>query len=195
MGTRNLTIVQYKGDYKVAQYGQWDGYPSGQGAVVLNFLKGWDRPSFEEKVAAATFMDEDDYVKLNAIIQEEKLQDTWPKRWPELSRDPAAEILEIIASNPAGIKLKNSISFAGDSLFCEWSYVIDLDTNKLEVFKGFNETPLNEGERFLTLPNLDKTEGYYPVRIVASYDLDALPTVEEMEKTCDPQEIPDEDAE
>lgn len=27
MGTRHLTAVVIDGDYKVAQYGQWDGYP------------------------------------------------------------------------------------------------------------------------------------------------------------------------
>ena len=27
MGTRNLTVVYLDGQYKVAQYGQWDGYP------------------------------------------------------------------------------------------------------------------------------------------------------------------------
>lgn len=26
MGTRNLTVVYIDGKYKVAQYGQWDGY-------------------------------------------------------------------------------------------------------------------------------------------------------------------------
>lgn len=31
MGTRNLTAVYLDGQYKVAQYGQWDGYPEGQG--------------------------------------------------------------------------------------------------------------------------------------------------------------------
>jgi len=29
MGTRNLTIVTSNGKTKVAQYGQWDGYPGG----------------------------------------------------------------------------------------------------------------------------------------------------------------------
>ena len=40
MGTRNLTmVINQKGEKKVAQYGQWDGYPSGVGVSVLNFLK------------------------------------------------------------------------------------------------------------------------------------------------------------
>ena len=38
MGTRHLICVVSDGDYKVAQYGQWDGYPSGQGAAILEFL-------------------------------------------------------------------------------------------------------------------------------------------------------------
>ena len=38
MGTRNLTVVFMDGEYKVAQYGQWDGYPEGQGITCFNFL-------------------------------------------------------------------------------------------------------------------------------------------------------------
>lgn len=34
MGTCNLICVYYKGRYAIAQYGQLDGYPSGQGVVV-----------------------------------------------------------------------------------------------------------------------------------------------------------------
>ena len=39
MGTRNLTAVYLDGQYKVAQYGQWDGYPEGQGITALTFLR------------------------------------------------------------------------------------------------------------------------------------------------------------
>jgi len=50
MGTRNLTMVISNGKTKVAQYGQWDGYPSGQGAAILNFFKKADLKVFKEKV-------------------------------------------------------------------------------------------------------------------------------------------------
>ena len=38
MGTRNVTMVIHKGETKVAQYGQWDGTPDGQGVTILGFL-------------------------------------------------------------------------------------------------------------------------------------------------------------
>ena len=38
MGTRNLTCVVKNGEYKVAQYGQFDGYPSGVGCDILEEL-------------------------------------------------------------------------------------------------------------------------------------------------------------
>ena len=38
MGTRHLIAAKIDGVYKLAQYGQWDGYPEGQGVAVLDFL-------------------------------------------------------------------------------------------------------------------------------------------------------------
>src|SRR3546814_20563425 len=52
MGTRNLTCVVVDGAYKVAQYGQWDGYPSGQGATARAFLREQlDRATFLTRLA------------------------------------------------------------------------------------------------------------------------------------------------
>lgn len=38
MGTRNVTIIKYEGKERVRQYGQWDGYPTGALASIVNFL-------------------------------------------------------------------------------------------------------------------------------------------------------------
>ena len=39
MGTRNVTIIKYQGKEVVRQYGQWDGYPTGALAGIVNFLQ------------------------------------------------------------------------------------------------------------------------------------------------------------
>lgn len=38
MGTRNLIVIYYNGQYILAQYNQWDGYPEGQGVEILKFF-------------------------------------------------------------------------------------------------------------------------------------------------------------
>lgn len=187
MGTRHLIAVQLNGEYRVAQYGQWDGYPSGQGVRVLEFLRTANLHAFAEKVAAAQWLADDEanaaWVECGAHPDSDMVSldvaNRHSARYPERSRDTGAKILPLIMEYPAGIKLRDSLSFAADSLFCEWAYVIDLDTKKLEVFKGFNHSPLDPAERFAKLPQRenasDGTE-YHPVRKVAEFDLGDLPS-------------------
>ena len=61
MGTRNLTmVIDHKGDVKIAQYGQWDGYPSGVGVNVLNFIKNNELfDSLKSKLSKVRFLDEE----------------------------------------------------------------------------------------------------------------------------------------
>jgi len=50
MGTRNLTVVIYKDELKVAQYGQWDGYPDVTGLGILGFLLECDLEHFKQRL-------------------------------------------------------------------------------------------------------------------------------------------------
>lgn len=191
MGTRHLIAVKLDGQYQVAQYGQWDGYPSGQGVDVLNFLREWDRPTFEAKLRASAWITEADVEAMNARIKREGLENRWQEVWPELSPDTGAKILEMVQYRDAGIKLRDAIDFAANSLMCEWAYVLDLDAGELEVYEGFNKRPLAENERFygfeLKYPK-EAVENYYPIRKVASYTLDDLPTDGVFVKECDPSD-------
>ena len=140
MGTRNLTAVMLDGEYKIAQYGQWDGYPSGQGATALRFITNVDLDAFKEKVRACRFCTQDDYDRVN-------LDKNWKRNYPELSRDAGAEVLQMVMDGAT--LLKNTIGFAGDSLMCEYAYVIDLDKGTFEFFEGWNSEPINDG-RFVS---------------------------------------------
>lgn len=102
MGTRNLTAVYLDGQYKVAQYGQWDGYPEGQGITVLTFLRDkMDLELFKEALRNSSYI-------------------------------PSEEL-----------------------------------------------TALAENDRFYFLRDLEEDNGYHGVRLVAKWNLDALPTDEE----------------
>lgn len=50
MGTRNSTIVIYEKKIKVEQYGQWDGYPEGQGQTISNFLETVNLKKFKNQI-------------------------------------------------------------------------------------------------------------------------------------------------
>lgn len=145
MGTRNLTCVVLDGQIKVAQYGQWDGYPNGQGETIAQFIRTkMVLPTFIAAVKNCKWAT-DEYV--DSICKNKD----WETTNPEFSRNTAADILEII-QNRGGLQLTDHSEFAADSLFCEWAYVVDLDKMNLEVYQGFNKNPVPAGERFAHLP-------------------------------------------
>lgn len=187
MGTRHLIAVMHDGQYKIAQYGQWDGYPSGQGLTVLRFLQKMDRAAFTQKVDAAQFMTEADFKEFGRKVDAGEIKN-WTKEYPHLSRDAGADVLAMVASAEPGIKLKNSITFAADSLFCEYAYVVDLDKGTFEVFQGFNKEPLQGGERFYGVTEEGVSKEYSPVKHIHTFQLEALPTEDDFLKVCEPQE-------
>lgn len=194
MGTRNLTIVYLDNDYKVAQYGQWDGYPSCTGLTVLHFIRDkMKREVFERGVRSAQTLTADQVTEIKkqfAKTREDALMineyNDFSSQYPSLSRDTGADILEMIQNSGDNVvKLYNDIGFAADSLFCEWGYVIDLDHNTFEVYKGFNKTPLDPSDRFYFLRHLEREPSYigdktyHAIKLVRSWQLDNLPSDED----------------
>ena len=55
------------------------------------------------------------------------------------------------------------------------------------MYQGFNETPLDASERFYTAGQEDDN-GLYPVRLIKTFDLSALPSEEEFLELCEPAE-------
>lgn len=187
MGTRNLTAVYLDGQYKVAQYGQWDGYPEGQGITALTFLR--DKMDLASVLVCPVLLPESSKLLTGDVG---RVPQRFLKRWitmedsdrmmedhPEFSRNTGAGILEMVQNHSDGMKLQDSINFAADGLFCEWAWVIDLDAGTFEGYCGFGQTPLAENDRFYFLRDLEKDNGYHGVQLAAKWNLDALPTDEE----------------
>lgn len=188
MGTRHLIAAVTGGAMKLAQYGQWDGYPSGQGVSVLAFARKMQeepglRNHFVDRLGKCRFLTDEDVNTLNAKLEAKQI--SFPA---ELSRDTSADILGMIIESRDGLVLKDSSTFALDGLFCEWAYVLDFDTNTLEVYTGFNGGDQSAG-RWAGMKQ--DGEEYAAVGLVATFQFDALPTDEDFIKACEPA---DEDA-
>lgn len=185
MGTRNLTMVIVDGETKVAQYGQWDGYPSGQGLTALTFLRNTDLEKFKEKLKSAKFIDDeiqkdiDNFlvsIGCNGEYLNLEQSEKYYAKYPSLNRNHGANILNLIMENEGDVILRDDSDFAADSLFCEWGYVIDFDKGTFEVYKGFQKKPLTKTQRFSGLNQEDNE--YYPICMIKKYKLDNLPTEE-----------------
>jgi hypothetical protein len=86
------------------------------------------------------------------------------------------------------MKLIDKSDFASDSLFCEYAYVVDLDNDTLELFRGFQEEPHDEG-RFASAWKVTKEprHQYYPVKLVKTIPFANLAA--EFNEFCEEEQI------
>lgn len=194
MGTRNLTMVIQDHETKIANYGQWDGYPEGQGLTILSFLN--EKENIEKLKALLPkirFENEQDIKEKEEFSKSIGAKEGWvnipqselyDQKYPLDSRNLGGAILEKLLEhqNKAEIVLVDSEKFAADSLFCEWAYVVDLDNNTLEVYRGFNESRLTSKDRFYNLHKVHQQ--FYPIKILKTFSLDKLPDAEKFISEC-----------
>ena len=169
MGTRHLTCVFSNNQMRIAQYGQFDGYPDGAGFEICDFIHRTNMDEFRSKVEKVTQVTEE---KMNSINSQFESKDGWMtlaeserygKAYPEFYRNTGAGILDLVM-NKGVTEVNLDTDFVNDSLFCEYAYVINLDTNELEFYEGFQKQIHSQG-RFA---NSNANEGgYYPVKLVA----------------------------
>jgi len=197
MGTRSLTCVVLDGEYRVAQYGQDNGDYMSAGVNILSFLHSVDLGILKRKVSNLKFLTEHQCNQLEAEskkcmfgLTKEEIGQIYPQYYafachptkenmksyfaqPFVNIDPKLgwNVLRYIMTC-AVTALPNMVTFAGESLHCEWAYVIDFDTNKFEVFKGLNQEKLTAKERF---SKMEADGEYEPVKFVTSFDLNNLP--------------------
>jgi hypothetical protein len=180
VGTRGLTNVVINGEKKVAQYGQWDHYPEGQGLTALRFLRGEGNverlrenvvklrdvtdADIKRVYAEAGVTDPDsDWITLDDAKKLEKVA-------PHLDRNMGAEILEYVADGKAEF-VQRDLTFEDDALFCEGVFEVDFDRGVFEY----------------------REPGYGRASHAATFPLDALPTDDEFLKAARHPEDEDED--
>ena len=154
MGTRGLTkVIDRNGEIKVAQYGQWDHYPSGQGLTVLEILLSRHNAvkHLELALDKCEFVSDAKreliYAGYNAKYADvvEVGQDNFTAMLPTFSRDTGADILNVVIWSAGSVPLLDESDFENDNLFCEGVYEINYNTNKFVSKFGDEvvEFPLN----------------------------------------------------
>lgn len=140
MGTRNLTVVKDNtGTSRVAQYGQWDGYPQHSGIRALEFLRDETLvENLRNRLTLVQFITDEE---LDTIYEPFKTTDFENKdflnEYPGLHRDTGIDILLAVASATETLKTIDNTEFAKDTLFCEGIYEIDFSTNKfISIYGG-----------------------------------------------------------
>lgn len=173
MGTRNSTLVKINNQFVVAQYGQWDGYPEGQGQTILETLRGCDLQELREKCLGLTEVTDAEvdasWKEAEAKVKREaegnysslKVEKAFQEKSLHLSRDCGGKILECILKGAKKVSLNVDFAF-NDTVFCEWAYIVDFDKNTFETYEG-TATPAN---------------------LLVSYDLGSLPEVDVFIEDC-----------
>jgi hypothetical protein len=121
MGTRHYqTVIDKEGNLKIAQYGQWDGYPSGQGVEILDYLREANLEKYQENLS-----------KIHEITDEEANMvdndDDWTKKWPWLSRDCGSHIHQMIEDGH--VPFVSLMDKEEANKWCEGFYCIDFNKN------------------------------------------------------------------
>ncbi len=185
MGTRGLYGFRKNGIDKVT-YNHYDSYPSYLGDIMATFCKNtsveemnkiFDRIVLVDEESKPTKKQIDECMKYyNSTVSTGDVED-WYCLLREAQGNPDAY--------KDGLKyMINSQNFIYDSLFCEYAYIINLDTNCLEFWLGFQKEPC-ENNRY----GAEIEDGYYPCKLAKCYNLNTEQTVEEivkdMGKTCE----------
>ena len=121
MGTRHKqTVINKMGEKKIQQYGQWDGYPEGQGVDILNYLKNGNLKIYQDNLEKIPIITDEQIDAVESV-------DDWDKEYPYLSRDCGAKIHQMIENGDVMFVQHITDEFA--KYWCVGFYTIDFKNN------------------------------------------------------------------
>lgn len=177
MGTRGFITFVIDGEEKTT-YNHSDSYPDGLGVDVLSFARG-DMLAAAERARSLQLIDPE---SLPTEEQKAALRPFANLAVGTRSMDDWYCLLRETQGNPAQILaagyMTDARDFPADSLFAEYGYVVDFDAQRFEAYRGFQEQPHDKGRFASRKPKALNVGTYYPVALVESWPLDALPTDE-----------------
>lgn len=187
MGTRGAFGVRIDGQDKL-MYNHFDSYPSGLGTEIVDYIqaglvKGGNIEQLKTWARNLKLIDKDipptqEDIERLAEYTDLGVSGQSTSDWYCLTRKMQGDLQACLK---AGYMLPAN-DFVNDSLFCEYAYIINLDDETLECYKGFQREPHQLG-RYATNQlgkEYDYRKGsgspdYYPVALVGTFPLTAIP--------------------
>jgi hypothetical protein len=160
MGTRGLIGVEVDGEKKCS-YNHSDSYPTGLGKEFVeqcsDFITRHGLDNAKRMSRNIRMVNNDDIPTVQDIkgfkeFNNSSVGNSEGIMWYNLLRGMQGDIAIILECGT----MLNATSFLEDSLFCEWAYILNLDDESIDVYRGFNK--ITNGE-------------YGPCTLLTSYDL------------------------
>lgn len=178
MSTRGLYGIRKNGVDKCT-YNHSDSYPSYLGFNIVSFCKEssienlnifFDNIEIVDELSKPTekqkkYCEELGLANFSVASQS---NDDWYCLLRNLQGNFAL-YYKYINDNKRIFMIDNS-EFIKDSLFCEYAYIINLDKNVLEFYKGFQTKRQNKNRYGVRRDE----NGYYPCRLIKEFSLDDI---------------------
>ena len=164
MGTRGIYGYHKNGIDKLT-YNHFDSYPSVLGKGIIDYVRKYTDGEIDKAFNKIIM------VKHN--IKPTKKMISNCKDYTDLgvSNQSINDIYCLLRNSQGDLNpyhkgllyMIDSKDFIKDSLFCEWGYIINLDTHKLEIYRGFNKT--RSINRYCG-KSTKHQDGYYPCSLI-----------------------------
>ena len=188
MSTRGCYGFRKNGVDKLT-YNHFDSYPDCLGKIMVEFCKETSIEEMSEIFDRIILVNEENKPTKEQIEECKKyyngnVGDCTIEDWGCLLRETQGH--PNVYKNGLRYMIDDH-DFIKNSLFCEYAYIINLDTNSLEFWVGFQNEP-DVTNRY----GFEKEDGYYPCKIVAYYPIepeyidqhDVQEYVDDMNKLC-----------
>ena len=170
MGTRGCYGFRINKHDKVT-YNPFDSYPKELGYKLMCFVAQTQVSAMERIARRIKLVDRNSIPPRDLIVKYKKYADLSVSEqkyedWYCLLRKTQGDLG--VYRDDLEHMIDDS-EFLDDSLFCEWAYIINLDTSQLEAYRGFNKNPSANGR--YAHESVENSKGYFGVELIKEIEL------------------------
>ena len=155
----HLVMVKYNDEYRIAQYGKYDGNPKIAGFRMLNFIRNADMDIFKKALLECTYYSLDELIAVQdkVLFTTSRYLYDMTNPYYHVGYVASTDILSLVYGNKinslitkaTGVrKLVDNAGFAALGIICEYCWLLDLDTNTFECYVSNETKTLTKEDRF-----------------------------------------------